>query len=61
LTRVFFQGAIWGPVVGICFMVIGFFAEIGIFMIKAEQLNETLEKRENAEKVTFPGHEKPGK
>ncbi len=44
-----------GPVLGCLFMVVGFVAEIGIFMIKAERLNETLEQREEAEKNSFPG------
>ncbi len=45
----------WGPVLGTVFMIVGFLAEIGIFMIKAESLNETLEKREQEATVTFPG------
>lgn len=44
-----------GPLLGVVFMVIGFAAEIGIFMIKAERLNETLEQRAEAEKTSFPG------
>lgn len=51
----------WGPVLGTLFMVIGFFAEVGLFMIKAEQLNETLEQREDEQKVFFPGQEKKKK
>ena len=47
-------GPVWGPVVGITCMVIGMAAEMGIFMIRNNQLDRVLEEREKTEALMFP-------
>ena len=48
-------GGAWGPVLGVTAMIVGLIAEMGVFLIKARRLEETLEQREAREKLVFPG------
>ena len=48
-------GAAWGPVVAIFAMTVGFLAEAGLFMIKHDRLDKTLQDRKEKEKKLFPG------
>lgn len=48
-------GGMWGPVVGVVFMVIGFLAEIGVYVIKADRLNQSIAQHEQRDRETFPG------
>ena len=48
-------GAVWGPVIGVLCMIVGLVTEMGLFMIKADRLDKTLETRETDELKTFPG------
>jgi hypothetical protein len=52
-------GPVWGPVMGIACMVIGMAAEMGIFMIRNNQLDRVLDEREKKETLMFPHSVKP--
>ena len=47
-------GAVWGPVVGIACMVVGMAAEMGIFVIRNNQLDAVLAEREKTASLMFP-------
>lgn len=44
-----------GPILGALFMVVGLFAEMGLFLIKSDSLDKTLAEREQLTKKNFPG------
>ncbi len=47
-------GAVWGPVVGITFMVVGLLAEMGIFMIRTNRMDDEIAKNEKETAAMFP-------